>query len=66
MPFSHLAFTGRICPQKSKVLETSGEVWSKEDLCLVEENQVKIQEILFKIEKKHFYCEDYQTLEQAT
>lgn len=38
--FFALVFTGRICLQDSKTLETSGKVWTQEDLLSVEEDQV--------------------------
>ena len=36
--FIPLFFTGKICLQESQVPETSGKVWSKEDLPLMDED----------------------------
>ena len=37
--FFTLVFTGRICLQESQIAKTSGKVWSKKNLPLVEEDQ---------------------------
>lgn len=39
--FFALIFTGKICLQESQSPETTGKAWSKEDLSLVEEAQVR-------------------------
>lgn len=37
--FFALVFTGKICLQESRVTKTSGKVWSKKNVPLVEEDQ---------------------------
>lgn len=37
--FSILIFTGKICLQETKVVKTSGKVWCKKNLPLMEEDQ---------------------------
>lgn len=42
MPFFFaLVFIGKICLLESQALETSGKVWSSEDLASVEKDQVR-------------------------
>lgn len=49
--FFTLVFIGRICRLESQALETSGKVWSNEDLASVEKDQVREHLKKFTIRK---------------